>query len=440
MTDAANPDAITNNDGYLNIFSGVGTKRDPLSMTRITGDPLLDQGTLESLFSGDGLARRIVEMPADEMTRSWFRIEGEGGEAVSDHLETINARGAFVNSAVWARLYGGAVAVILLEDGLTLAEPVDDARIRRVIGIKVFDRYRVTLSHGDELSADPIRALDGIPAIINVKPPRGGGAMRVHESRCVFIPGVRLPEMARAANGGWDASVLQGAVTPLLRYNTGLNNATALMRDFVQSVLSVKGLTQMLASGRESVVRDRLALLDLSRSLLNTMIIDADGEAYSKSSSSVAGIPDLIDRFIEHLSSVTGIPVNKLVGRSAAGLNATGAAETRNWYDALSAEQHRVLSPLAERVVGLIYASMGGAPDAWSIRWNSLYAPTDADVATMRKTVAETDKIYLDTGVLSAEDVAVSRFGGGDWSMATTLSEPDAGQFDNPDGGVGPEA
>jgi len=39
----------------------------------------------------------------------------------------------------------------------------------------------------------------------------------------------------------------------------------------------------------------------------------------------------------------------------------------------------------------------------------------------MRRTVAETDAIYIDRGVLDPTEVAISRFGGDRWSMNTLI-------------------
>jgi len=39
----------------------------------------------------------------------------------------------------------------------------------------------------------------------------------------------------------------------------------------------------------------------------------------------------------------------------------------------------------------------------------------------IRKTVAETDRIYMEMGVLTSSEVAISRFGGDVWSMNTEI-------------------
>ena len=419
------------NDGYANILTGAGTKSDPTTANTFRPAPRLDPRMLEAIFQGDGVGRRIVEMPAEDMTREWLTIAGEEGEAVLDVMEEMNAAESVTEGATWARLYGGAVALFDLEDGMSLDQPVNPGRIRRVVGMQIYDRWSVSIPAGQTERAtarDPRRRLAGVSEFYTIQPHGGGMGFTVHESRLEFFPGKRIPQWLRRENLGWDDSVLQSVYEALNRYGTSLRYSENILRDFVQAVLAVKGLTSMIASGNEETVRKRLDLLDLARSILNSMVIDADGETYSKSSSGVAGLADILDRFAEYLATVTGIPVTKLFGRSAAGLNATGENDMRSYYDMLRGEQRRTLTPVVNKLIKLIYLSADGPtggkePEAWSIRWNSFYQPTEKETAETRKIVAETDAIYLDGAVLSPNEVAQSRFGQGAWSAETLLIE-----------------
>lgn len=417
---------ILSEDGYINILTGVGGVQDPATSTTYRPDPRLTQGMLDIIFEGDGVGRRIVEGPAEEMTREWFHIEGDEGEAVIDVLEELGAAHCFTEASTWARLYGGAMVLFVVDDGKDFDQELIPENVREVIGMRVYDRWAITFE-SMSVSRDPIKRLHGFPEFYTVQPPTAPG-FRCHESRLCHIPGKRLPERLRVQNQNWDASILQGCYTALQRYGVGLGYASAMMRDFVQSVLAVKDLSSLIAAGKDDVVRKRLRLLDLSRSILNTMVIDADGETYDKSMSSVAGVPDIMDRFAEHLCAVTGIPKTKLFGASAAGLNATGEGDDRNYRDFLAAEQKRTLGPLAEKLVQLVYASAEGPtsgkePEEWSVVWNKIAQPSEKEVAELRKIVADTDKIYVDAGVLSPMEVAESRFGQGGWQMDTALIE-----------------
>lgn len=229
-------------------------------------------------------------------------------------------------------------------------------------------------------------------------------------------------------NGGWDLSVLQACWTALQRYGTTMGYTANILKDFVQAVLGIKGLSEIMAAGNEDQVESRVRLLDMSKSLLNTIILDSDGEQFNKSSSSVSGIPELTDRLAEHLAATTRIPVTKLFGRSPSGQNSTGESDMRNYYDMLGGEQRRMLTPAAERFVRYIFLSKQGPtggkePDQWSVRWNSPMKATRLEVAGERKIYAEIDQIYLNTGVLSPMEIAASRFGTGSWSAETQLVE-----------------
>ena len=86
----------------------------------------------------------------------------------------------------------------------------------------------------------------------------------------------------------------------------------------------------MLAVDNCKQVEQRANILNLSKSSLNTMIIDSE-ESYEKITTNISGISDIVDRFMLALSAVSGIPITLLFGRSPSGLNATGEADIRNF-------------------------------------------------------------------------------------------------------------
>ena len=416
--------AVVNGDGWQNVFTGLASAQDPTSKTTYRLDSLLSQTVLDGIFYGDGIGRKIVEMLPEDATRRWLTVSGDLGPEVLDAMETLNAQSAVADCAVFSRLYGGAAIFRLLNDGGEADQPLNYANLQNVIGYRVYDRFQMQWTTSD-LDADPLSSNFGKPRVYNISP-TGLSPFRVHHSRLCIMDGKRLPSRQRQLNQGWGASELQGLFSQLVRVGETQGYTANIIRDFIQSVLSVKGLSDMLASGQDELVKDRVKLLDLSRSILNMMILDADGETYSKTASSVAGLADLLDRFSEMLSAVSGYPMTKLFGRSPAGMSATGESDMRNYYDSAESYQKLELSPIVEVLIRDIYNSQtflskGKEPEAWSIKWNSLWQPTETETATMRKTVADMDAIYLDRGVVTPEEVAKSRFGEGEWSLETVV-------------------
>lgn len=421
--DAANGRTM---DAWSNVLSGLGQLQDGDTRTSFRRSSLIGRETAESIFTGDGLGRKIVELKAEEATRKGFEIEGDDGGLITERLQAMKFATTLTNLATWARLYGGALLVRVLDDGQELDQPLNYNRLRRVICYRVVDRWRVSWSIAD-LCNDTLSERFGEPEIYTITP-ISGMQYRVHHSRCCVLDGDSLPDYMRVQNQGWGASCLQGVNDHLRRVGAAQGYVSNILRDFVQAALSVKGLSEMMSMGQDEDVKRRIQILDLSRSILNTMILDADGEQYTKHASSVAGLADLIDRFSETLAAVSGYPVSKLFGRSTGGLNTTGEGDLTNYYDTLQAYQTSRLSPLLEDVVRDHYLASEGPtrgkePDQWSITWKSLWQETDKERADLRKAVAETDQIYISMGVLLPEEVAEQRFGQGVYSMETHIDD-----------------
>lgn len=416
---------ILNIDGWKNILTGMGIlNRDKAESTRPGPHKLLNQIELEDLYIGDGLGRVIVDCVAETMTREWIEVEAqEFGDAVMTKLEALGAKAALTDLVRWGRLYGGALAVIGLNDGLNLDEPVNEAAVRDIIFLKVYDRHQVSYSTMD-LYESPLNPKFGEPEFYTVNP-LGGQQFRVHESRVIRMDGDPLPARARQVNQGWGASVLQAPYEALRNSGTAYRACVQIIHEFIVSVLKMRNLADMIAAGNDQYVKDRLQILDLSKGLLNTVVVD-EGEAFERHSATTTGLPDMLDRFIRQLAATSRIPVTVLMGQSPAGLNASGDSDIRNWYDNVKSEQADRLLPAVKRIVYLVLLSKdfetgGRVPEGWRVCFQPLWQMSDTEQAALRKTVAETDQIYIEMGAVNESEIRQSRFGSDEWSMEITL-------------------
>ena len=138
-------------DGWLNLFSGLGTKADKTKSTLAVPSGFLSDAEKEIIYADDGLGARIVDtLPDDMMKQGWhyeFENEKEGMDDYSkvyDHVfKEIRANGAISRALKWARLYGGALILLGAYDGQTLDQPLDPRRITRFENLKVIPRNNV---------------------------------------------------------------------------------------------------------------------------------------------------------------------------------------------------------------------------------------------------------------------------------------------------------
>ena len=393
----------TRDDGpYENVFLGVGTAKDRSVYTKHVTPRILDNVELDSLYEGDGFARRIIDLPAEEMVRAGFEIEGvDDGREVIAELEGINALQSLCDALRWDALHGGAGIVMLANDGGTLDDPLNDEAVKAIEQLRVYDRWQI--GHYEKYD-DPADMRFGKAKRYMITP-SNGVPYTVHETRCIVFSGMPVPARIRDRNDGWGASRLQQCYDQIIRFGMSHVWANALLERAQQAVHGIPNLSSVLHSkGGEELVRRRIDLVDMARSINNTVIIDA-AESYDLKSTPFAGVPDILDRLGLALSATTGIPESLLFGRHQGGLNNTGRADLENWYAKIGQEQNTKLLPAIDRLVSLQLRAMGKYQEDYLIKFCPLFVPSEKDKAETDHRRAQTFQILSDIGALDASEI-----------------------------------
>jgi phage-related protein (TIGR01555 family) len=201
------------------------------------------------------------------------------------------------------------------------------------------------------------------------------------------------------------------------------------MTDFKQDVLSISGSAEKLAGdkvSKGSPLLKRARAIQQTRSVTRMLVIDKETETFGREVVSVAGLAEVLQQFSLRLAAAADMPVTLLMGQSPAGLSATGASDIRFFYDRIASIQRRILLPRVKKLIRLLFLASDGPtggeePERWTVTMNSLYQLSASEEATRRLAIAQADAIYLTNQVTNPEEVAVSRFGGADYSAETTI-------------------
>jgi phage-related protein (TIGR01555 family) len=318
-------------DGWANALTGLGDAlRDKRMSATVAPPVVLNQRDLDNLYEGTALARAIVDLPANEMVREWISITSDDEDAtraVLQTLDTLDAQARLFDALSWERLHGGAVIVMGIDDGLDAEKPVNESGIKAVRFLNALDRWDVVQDPKDQ---ECYRVLDaGLDPGTLTASTLGSRGRRVHKSRVLSFGGLPVSRRTRAKQWGWGNSVFIGAYESLRDLCSTWDSSAVLMQDFAQAIFELDGLSEAMAAGEDSLVKDRLMLMDFARSVLRAVVINK-GEQFERKTTSVAGLPEMLDRFTLRLSADTRIPVTLLMGQSPAGLNATGDNDVRN--------------------------------------------------------------------------------------------------------------
>lgn len=438
-------------DGWVNVLTGLGDpNRDKrLSSTFQRTSRLSQQREyLNETFSGDDLVANVVEIPAEEAVREWFEVviqgdEDDGGadnetaSSIMGQLDELNAQEVTADALVWSRLFGGSVILLGVDDGQEVDQPLNFDTIKSLDWIAALDRFDIEI---DSFYEDPLEENYGLPEFYRVTGstvvPRSGApdAARaslnpiIHESRLIRFDGTRTTRRRRRENRGWADSVLERTLDVIRDYQASQGGIAHLLTTFSQAVLKIKDLAKALAADKDALVLKRLTMLDMARSIVKAIPIDAEHEDYTTTGQAVGGMADLVDRQMMRVSSAVRIPVTLLFGRSPAGMNATGESDIRLFYDRIASFQETQLRRRLEYLLTVMLNAKdgptGGAePESWSFDFVPLYQESSKEQAETRLAVAKTDDIYLKNGVVSADEIALSRYGGDDYSNDTQLDK-----------------
>lgn len=309
-------------------------------------------------------------------------------------------------------------------DGRKSSEPVDFNNIQRIDYIQVYDRYQAYSSDG-AYENDLMSPNYGNPVLYTVTDPMTAIQYLVHSDRILRVDGVTPSPRLRRTNNGWGESLLVSCYTYIRDYCAGISNVSTIFNDMVKTVLKSPDFINNLATNYDDV-QARISSLAISSANNNLLVIDGN-EEFERHSVSMSGYPELFDRLALGLAAVVQIPAGMLFGIEPNGLNASGDYSTRNMYDSISAYQKRKLEPPIRQLASMIMMAkeynFGTIPERWCVEFTPLEQMSELESAKIRRDIAEADRIYIEAGVLTPSEVAISRFGGDEYSMDTTIDK-----------------
>lgn len=362
--------------------------------------------------------------PIDEESR-------ELTEMLHAAWDELGASAAYRRALEYRRAYGGGAVLVGVDDGLDPKLPVDESKIKAVRWLTVL---RASECPASRYYADPRKPKYGEPELYRLQPvvmstgteaPASQLPFEVHESRVIPFCGVWVSPNHRQERQGWGDSTFTRVFATLSDFGMSWGSVGLLVQDYSQAIWKVKGLSEIIASNSSDKVKKRIEAMDMSRSVARAMIMDADNEEFSRNTSSFTGLPEVMDRFAQRLAAALEMPVDLLMGTAPAGLNNTGNSTMRFWYDTVDARRAEARPQYETLIRYLMLAREGDfkgkEPDNWCVQERPLWQPTEDEKVKTRNTQAQSDKIYVDAGVLTPEEVAASRFGGGAYSIETTL-------------------
>ncbi len=458
-----NQPMILTADAYSNpMFRlGLGTQA-PLEAVEYPLTRLTDNyAKLNSMYRSGGILQSIVDIIPEDMTREWFRLQGdikpEDINAFEKAQRKIGLKRQVIEGLRWGRLYGGAAGLILIKGQENFEKPLNIEAILpdTFAGLWILDRWSGVFP-GQELVTDIMDKDYGLPKFYEIRTEEQGKIIaKVHHSRIVRFTGRELPYLEKIAEMYWGESEIEPIYEDIALYDSVMANMGNLTFQANVDTMEVQNLDQLFAIGSVEQQKRFWSVMQaqsVAKSNFGYRLINK-GDSISNQQYSFTGFDTVTQAVQMNLSAKTHIPVTKLFGQAPAGLNATGESDMKNYYDVVDGQRESKLRPILERILPVLCMSVWGkVPDDIEITFPPLWTPNATELAQIAATKsqsiigafqsgllnmgpaqAELKKLEDETGMFgSIEDKSIEENKDKTFQELQQMDDPMAGLFDSP--------
>lgn len=384
----------------MNLVSNMNTAKDKKANTTFTSKKF-SPTDLEAMYSDDWLAGKIIDIPVDDTFRKWRyfdcpSLNEDTIKPITELESTLEVKERFIEVSKWARLYGGSILVMGIDNQGTYDTPLDVDRIREgdLKYLLVLSIPELTITDINQFNLDaPNFRLPEYYTTLDGK--------KIHHTRVIRFDGVKTPWQVRQRNNYWNISVLQRVYDAIMQAQSIADNVNSMVYESTIDVIKIPDLFGMLNSkSGESRILERFGLANVLKGINNMLLLDSK-EEYTKITNTFTGLGDLIQCYLAIASAASDIPATRLLGQSPNGMNATGESDMNNYDDMIqSIQENNVRPKLVTLDKVLVRSAIGNYPADWGFKFEALRQMTELQRADLDLKNAQRDKIYTDMGSL----------------------------------------
>jgi phage-related protein (TIGR01555 family) len=392
-------------DKLQNLVSGLGTAKDKTIGAAFVFAPI-DAMQLVAMHRSNWMARKIVDIIPDDMTREWR--EWKADEAVVEKIEKVERAPqiniqAKVNEALQlARLRGGSIIFL----GVDVGDAADELDVEAVgIGnlkyAHVLGRDQVSFT---DVNRDVASPYYGEPVAWRLSG-KNGQQVEVHPSRVIKFIGAPILDKTMAETEVWGDSVLQVVYDAVQNAESSQGHTAALIPEAKTDVIYVPGLSKVLANDATTQkLTERFAYANKMKSMFNMLLLESGGQANSEGEKweqktiNFGQFPELLRQYLQVAAGAADIPLVRFLQDSPSGLGSNGEVTLKNYYDRVGADQRNKLAPALWRFDEVcIRSALGSRDPAIYYEWAPLYGQTEKERAEVFKITAEAARSIVGT-------------------------------------------
>jgi phage-related protein (TIGR01555 family) len=410
-------------DGYTNVATQLGGSRDKSTGTSFMGKPRLAPETLESMYTSDGLASRIVDLLPDEATRDPIILKGTDEsidvKSIMSELDDLQVMTKIGDAWRWSRLFGGAILVPVTSGTGKLDSRLNKEQITKITALHVIESPSLTpASHHPGIGSNSFRD----PEFYDVSMMSASDTLktrRIHRSRVIRFDGVRVPPSQLVKGNGWGPSVLDRVVGELENIGLTLGYAKNILHEISLIVLRLANFRRDLSSGEasEKEVQGYVQNIKDNMDVLGVVALDIADELVVVDRS-VTGLSEILEKFESAFLRVTDIPRFKIFNQQPEGLSSSSSGEMESWYNHTATQQQKVVKPAVNTVLECMFSARSHrgekVPEEWDIDFQPLWEPSNKEKADTYLVRTQADAINIGANIMAPDESRAGHIQRGD--------------------------
>jgi len=361
----------------------------PLFASNLYAPVTLNYTLLTYLYKSHGIIQTLVDEPVMDGFRDGLELTSDELDAadlgeLEDFIEERGILETLKQALCWGRLYGGSGLIINV--GQDASKPLNVEDIKKgMLELYDADRWEFSgaarhaksfLFYGQQLDA----------------------------TRVITFGGKRAPRMIRAQLSGWGMSELERAIEDFNMWLRGRNVLYEILDEAKVDVYGIDGYAATLAlPDGESTIRKRVQATNQIKSFCNALILDKNDE-YKVITTQFAGLAEVMRENRIGIASALRMPLTKLFGMSASGLNASSEDDIENYNAMITSQVREPAKPIIRKVLRLCMLATFGKEYDISFKFRPLRmigAVEEEGIKTSKQTRYQ--NLYRDQVISSKE-------------------------------------
>jgi uncharacterized protein len=399
-----------------------------------------------ALLSQQPEYRKMAETIAKQMTRKWIKVRCIGDDdkadkvaAMEDALKEFRVCELFRKAAEMDGFFGRGQIYIDVKkpDGTPAQADLDElktplfrspAKIKKdaLIGFKVVEpvwTYPSAYNSDNPLASDYYK-----PTAWFVM------GKTVHASRLLMFASREVPDLLKASYNFGGLSMSQLAEPYVNNWLRTRDSVSDMLHSFSVSGIKTNMASVLTGAGDDDIFK-RAALFNNMRDNRGVFMLDKDSEEFFQFNTPLSGLDALQAQAQEQMASVSNIPLVYLLGITPSGLNATSEGEINVFESYIASMQEALFTDNLNRVFEIIQLSKFGEidPDI-GFEYEPLSQMDPVEMATIRKSDADTDAVLIAAGIISPDDARERLIADPENGYHGLEANPELGDQGDPDG------